>query len=266
MTLRLNEAAALARAIHPTPSAQPPVVRYGVVQSVQASSITITLGGSTTSIAGVKCLESYAPATSDNVVLLQTATDLLAIGVVGAPASSVADLSETYTMPSGALAVTYDRRASPDNDMSGITGGTLRLTAVVLKAGVVVNSVSWLSGGTAGATLTHQWFCLTDSARLVLGKTADATNAAWAARTVKTLALTAPYTTTYEGLHYIGVLVTGTTVPSTLGRLAAGTGVVYALPPILTGLSTAGLTTPASLGASAAAITADNGYPFAYVS
>lgn len=111
------------------------------------------------------------------------------------------------------------------------TSGWLYLVPVWLPKSTVISNISFTSGNTAGATLTNQWFALFNSSRVALARTADATTAAWAANTTKTLAIAqatagtaSSYTTTYSGLHYLGFMIAATTPPSLIGegRLITG--------------------------------------------
>lgn len=152
----------------------------------------------------------------------------------------------------GTIAETIPRSLCLETSLSALTSGTLYLCAIHLRAGQRVNAISVASGTTAAASPLNQWFALYDQNRGLLRQTVNDTTNAWAGSTIKTLALTSQYTVTYTGLHYVGIMVEATTVP-TLRGLAKGT-VVSALPPTLHGNSTAGLTTTAP--ATAAAITA----------
>lgn len=55
-------------------------LRQAVVVSAQAATLTITLGGGTTSIAGVAYLRGYVPVAGDTVWVLQNGPDLLVLG------------------------------------------------------------------------------------------------------------------------------------------------------------------------------------------
>lgn len=135
-----------------------------------------------------------------------------------------------------------------------LTSGTLQLTAVALEAGDVVNTITLCSAGTALATGSNQWFCLIrQSDMAVLGKTSDDTSTAWAANTRKALNLASPVTITTDGMYYVGCLVVATTVPQLMGTTTIGQ--IASQAPIISGSSTTGLTNPASLGATAAAVT-----------
>ncbi|WP_030747670.1 right-handed parallel beta-helix repeat-containing protein [Streptomyces sp. NRRL F-5135] len=126
--------------------------------------------------------------------------------------------------------------------------GWLYLVPIWLPKGLVVANLSFVAGNTSGSGLTNQWFTLHDSNRVALARTADATTAAWAAATTKTLAIAqttagtaTSYTTTYTGLHYLGVMIAGTTPPSLMGegRLIAGGATAPGL-----GATNSGQTTP----------------------
>jgi hypothetical protein len=54
--------------------------QWGVVQSLQSGSLTLTLGGSTTPIAGVRYLASYTPTAGDTVVVDHVGSDIMVIG------------------------------------------------------------------------------------------------------------------------------------------------------------------------------------------
>jgi hypothetical protein len=120
--------------------------------------------------------------------------------------------------PSGRYETTSRLRAGTSNTP---TSGTLYLVPIWLPKGAVVSNISFASGSTAAATPTNWWFTLHNSAKVALARTADQTTTAWAANTVKTLAIAqttagsaTSYTTTYTGLHYLGVMIKATTVPS----------------------------------------------------
>lgn len=163
----------------------------------------------------------------------------------------------------GSLFETFSRAGASFVNTATITSGTLRMDAIDLPAGLLITSISYMSGATALITGSNQWFALFGNARNKLAITADDTSTAWAANTVKTLTLTAPFTTTYSGLHYLGAVVVAVTVPTFFG-LTVGASGANALAPILCGNADAGLTNPASCPATAAALTV-TGPHWAYV-
>ena len=168
------------------------------------------------------------------------------------PASLTIDMWSVYSI-SGAVAETLPRNIAGVN-VAALTSGTLFLQMIYLRAGRRVANISFCSGTTAAGTPTNQFFALYDSSRNLLAQTANNTTTAWAANTVRTLAVTASYTVPTTGLYYIGIMVSATTPPSLAGVTAAANAALRAAVPIVAGNSTAGLTT--SLPNPAAAITA----------
>jgi hypothetical protein len=129
---------------------------------------------------------------------------------------------EAAMRPSGRYETTSRLRLGTS---STPTSGTLYLVPIWLPKGLVISNISFVSGGTAGASLTNYWFTLHNSSKVALARTADQTTTAWAANTIKTLAIAqatagsaSSYTTTYAGLHYLGVMIKATTVPSLVGE------------------------------------------------
>ena len=129
------------------------------------------------------------------------------------------------------------------------TSGTLYLVPLWLPKGAVIGNLTFVSGGTAAASPTNWWFSLHDSARKMLARSADQLTASWAANTVKTLSIAqttagaaTTYTTTYSGLHYLGVMIRATTVCSLVSEGAVA-DVLASVTPGFGGTDT-GLTTP----------------------
>jgi hypothetical protein len=168
-------------------------------------------------------------------------------------------------LPTGALGETLSRLNTPVSNLVAKTSGTLALVGLALPAGVLCSSITFLTRTTALAAGTNQWFGIFDSARVPLRLTVDDTNVAWAGNTFKTLALSSTFTTTYSGLHYLGIMVAAGTMP-TLAGVAAGTALMSGNVPILNGNSSAGLTNPASCPNPAGAISPSADAPYAYVS
>ncbi len=160
---------------------------------------------------------------------------------------------EAAMCPAGRFETTSRLRCGTESSPSS---GWLYLCPIWLPKGLVVSSISFTSGNTAGATLTNQWFALFNSSRVALARTADQTTAAWAANTTKTLNIAqatagaaTTYTTTYTGLHYIGFLIAATTVPSIIGEGRLITGGTAA--PGLGATGSGGQTTPPTVTAGA---------------
>ena len=164
----------------------------------------------------------------------------------------------------GTIAETHPRELLAEVNTSALTSGTLRMQAIYLVAGQTVSNISVWSATTALATGTNQFFALYDSSRNLLAQSANNTSGAWAANSVKTLAMTTPYKVPVSGLYYIGVMVAATTVPTLKGHTARTANQLAGAAPILAGNSSTGLTT--SLPNPAAAITVDNNSFYAAVS
>ena len=144
----------------------------------------------------------------------------------------------------GALAETMPRETCPEvNTVAPTASGTLFMEAIYLKAGQLVSSITIWSATTAAGTPTNYFFALYDGSRALRAVSANQTTTAWAANTVKTLAMTTPYRVPTSGLYYIGLMMTATTVITTKGGTAKTGGQLAAQAPILHGTSTAALTT-----------------------
>lgn len=114
------------------------------------------------------------------------------------------------------------REISTDTDP--LTTQVMLSVALFLRAGDVVTNLSFKSGATAADTPTNWWFALYDTAGARLAQTADQLTAAWGANTLKTLALSAPQTIEKTGIHYAGIMVKATDLPSLLGKSVALAG------------------------------------------
>src|SRR3990167_2257401 len=120
-------------------------------------------------------------------------------------------------LPSGAIAETGPRQLVASNATPST--GLLRLHAIDLPTGTVITSISHMTAATALllGTSPHFWVALFDSSRALLRQSTDNTALAWAANTVLTTNLSSTFTTTYSGLHYIGIMIVsggGGTQPS----------------------------------------------------
>lgn len=160
--------------------------------------------------------------------------------------------------PTGGKAETMDRNACPEINTTIATTGQIYCQAIFLTAGTVVSSISICSATTAAGTPTHYCFALYDSSRNLCCTTADQTSGAWAANTLKTIAVTSPYTVPTTGLYYIAFMMTATTVPTIKGGTARTDGTLS-----FTGLAISGVsgttystgTAPSSITALAAKVT-----------
>ncbi len=160
---------------------------------------------------------------------------------------------------SGTKGETMNRNMCPEVNTTAGTTGQVRLQAVWLPAGAVVSNISFCSATTAAGTPTHYVFGLYDIAGNLLATTADQTSTAWAATTLKTLAVTAPYTIPTTGLYYLMFSMVATTVATLKGGTARTDGQLNFTTPILSGLSATTYSTgtaPASVALPSAKSTA----------
>ena len=136
---------------------------------------------------------------------------------------------EDLMRPSGRFETTSRMRCGTSS--AAMTSGVLYLVPIWLPKGTVVSNLSFITGSTAVGTPTNWWFTLHNSSRVALARTADQTTTAWAANTTKTLAVAqttagaaSSYTTTYSGLHYLGIMVKATTMPTIIGEGSMSAG------------------------------------------
>jgi hypothetical protein len=157
----------------------------------------------------------------------------------------------------GALYETFDRDMCDEVNTAVLSTGRLSLQAIYIPAGVTITSISFWSATTAAGTPTNQLFGLYDVNLNLLRSSTNDTTTAWAANSRKTIALTSTFTTTYSGLHYLGISVTATTVPTLKGNTAKTGGQLGAGAPSMGGTSNTGLTTalPATANAPATVTT-----------
>ncbi len=174
---------------------------------------------------------------------------------------------QSLWLPTNAKAETYPRAGGRITEaLSALSTGRLSVYAITLEAGVTISSITFFSNSTAAGTPTNQWFCLLDTSLNVLRTTNDDTTTAWAANTSKTLTLSSSYTPVNRIAAYVGINVTATTPPNLTGY-SEGSNIVFSTTPAVVANSSTGLTTPASLGSTAATLTAPSaGFAWAYIS
>lgn len=105
-------------------------------------------------------------------------------------------------------------------DLSALTTQVMLSVAVPLQPGDVVSNITFKSGATAAGTPTNYWVALYSSAATpaLLAQSADQTTTAWAANTVKTLALATAQEITTAGIYYAALMVKATTPPTLVGK------------------------------------------------
>lgn len=151
-------------------------------------------------------------------------------------------------------------------NLSALTSGQLLLTAIYLPKGMTITSISYMAATTGlTANSTHLWFALYSSGLVLRRQSTDDTSAnpGWTAQTVLTKNLSSTYTTTTAGLHYVGIMVAASAVPTLRGFAPAATQALN-LAPIVNGTSSGSLTGTAPDPAGAMTVSAN--VPYAYVS
>ena len=150
-------------------------------------------------------------------------------------------------MPTGYKSQSFDYRLVSSAVTFTPASGTLYLQPVFLSAGMVISNITFASVA-ANSTATHWWFTLLNSSYVAQAYSADQTSASWAANTLKTLALSAAYTTQYSGIYYIGIMQAATT-PCTLINISVGSSTfLNTTAGPFSGPSSAGLTTVGTAG------------------
>jgi len=117
----------------------------------------------------------------------------------------------------GHIAESVPRNICSETNTSQPASGQLLLQPIFLEAGQIVSSVSWHSATTAANTPTHWLFGLYNRALQRLAMSADQTTTAWAAQTLKTLAMAVPYLVPRSDVYYLAFMMVATTVISFKG-------------------------------------------------
>jgi hypothetical protein len=164
----------------------------------------------------------------------------------------------------GTLAESMDRETCPETNTAVGSSGTLNMQLIYLTAGQVVSNISLFSATQNAATPSNYFFGLYDINRALLATSANQTTSAWAANTLKTLAMTTPYRVQVSGPYYIGYFITAATVPTLKGGTVKVGGQLANSAPIIFGTSSTGLTT--ALPTTAGAITGTTATIYAAVS
>jgi len=123
----------------------------------------------------------------------------------------------------GGLAIRKNlQRRQCAGNLTALATGVMTSVALYLEAGDLVTNLTFVSATTAAGTPTAYWFALYSSAATpaLLAQTADQATAAWAANTVKTLALATPQRISATGIYYAACMVTATTAPTLAGATA----------------------------------------------
>lgn len=127
-------------------------IRQGVISSVQAGrTLTVTIAGSTTAVAGVRYAASMVPVPGANVWLISDGVDLWALGSLGTSASTIAPrvyrtTDQTLTTAVDTV-VTWEGDAN-DNAGMWVVGSPTVLTCVVPGMYTATANVAFAANGT----------------------------------------------------------------------------------------------------------------------
>lgn len=166
----------------------------------------------------------------------------------------------------GIIAASIQRVQANSNALAALASGRLSLYAIYLPSGTDITNIAFMSGGTAAVSPTNQWFALYDKNLNKIAVTADGTTGAWVANSFKSLALSAPYTTTYDGIYYLGIMVAAATVPTLMGASVTSNVLMGSIPRLAFATTSIGLTNPLSAPATAVFSAAQAFHPYAEVS
>lgn len=222
----------------------------GISLAASATGCTVTgndLSGNGWSAATALAVSTAAPVTGPGETTALPGTNRCDTDLTPLPAL------EAAMAPAGRYETTSRLRCGTNS--TAAVSGTLYLVPIWLPKGLTLSSIAFCSGGTAAGTPANWWFALFNAARVALARTADQTTTAWASNTAKSLPIAqttagtaSSYTTTYSGLHYLGIMVKAATVPSLAGEGAMTNG-ADAVPGF--GDTNTGMTTPPTVTAGA---------------
>jgi hypothetical protein len=183
------------------------------------------------------------------------------------PAGTTSDLS-LYLAPTGATGETFTRTMGTAY-FSSLTSQQTYVSAIPLPSGLLISNLTLQLGNLAFTSVTHGWYALLDSGRVVRAVSADVTSGSWGSvNTPVTLPVSgSAYTTTYGGPYYVAVCINHSGSGEFVAA-GASIGGIATTAPILSGTSgTANQTTPPSTGTTMGAITnVPTGRFYAYTS
>jgi hypothetical protein len=165
-----------------------------------------------------------------------------------------------WDAPGLALAESFPRRLATA-ESPNLASGVLTVTGIGLPPGTPVSAITLFSGHSVASGVTHGWFCLMNSACVILAASADQGSTTWPALAALSLPMTSTVVTRSGGLFYVAAAICATlpcNFASTPMQITAG---IAALLPLLSGVSSSGLSGPPAVGTQMAAITAPTGYP-----
>lgn len=125
----------------------------------------------------------------------------------------------------GTIAETMPRELCPEVAQT-VTSGTLYQFIIFLVARQVVTNISFCSSSQAAVTPANWFFGIYGSGegtgRFQFAQTANQTTTAWAANTIKTVALTAPWTVPRTGLYSVCIMMDAATPVNLKGLTGVG--------------------------------------------
>lgn len=122
--------------------------------------------------------------------------------------------------PSGAYAESVPKIMA-GSDLAIAASGVELSAMIPLSAGVVVSTITFVTGGTAAVTPTAGYVCLRNSSGVLLAQSADFASTARAANTAYSASLATAQTIPADGLYRIGISFTAGTVPTLRGASLA---------------------------------------------
>ncbi len=156
--------------------------------------------------------------------------------------------------PTVTLVESFRREEITTDLVASLVTAVMTSVALPLQAGDVVTTLGFLSGATAGGTLTNEWAALYDtSATPALIAQSTSVTTAWAADTFKTFTLATAYTVPKDGVYYAALMIAATTVPTLMGKLVGTTTRLLPSTGIVTGQLALAQNSGSSLAATAPA-------------
>jgi hypothetical protein len=240
-------------------SGNPTISLHSGVYRSGGTDVAITDGGTGASTAAAG-FDALAPTTTQGDIIVRGASNnaRLGIGSVGQIIHVPSANTLAYRSPKsggmrsrGMVGYTYNPSFGSQNLASSLASQTMYLFGLDLDIGDTITNIGVCFGSTAANTPTNWWFALYTSALVLMAQTADQTTGAIAAGSFKDIALSSPQAITTSGLHYVGVMVKASTVPTLAGRLAAVDGGHMNFTVAMTGTSDGSLTTTAPANAAA---------------
>jgi len=192
---------------------------------------------------------------SGKTVLYSASGTPYAVDPTGARRSMISPSVEQSSPSAGAVCETSHRYT-----IAGTTApasGTLTISSVSIAAGQPIRSIGWCTGSTAAVNPAHWWAALLDNTYTQQAHTADQLTAPMSASTWFLPPVVTPYTASYTGTYYLGLMVATSagTQPTVLApsfapiiQMITGTNNPG---PLIGGPSSAGLTTPGTDGSTA---------------